>query len=167
MKVYEILREFKAQTTQEGDILNTLGPAIRAIHMKDPEKEKKQKKMRADQDAAMQQNKVDDMYSAAIIDLIQSSKGNKEAIIAGFRDMIKNMDGFGDWWTDNQDSLAGEKLMKAVSETTTAGSVATSAQPMGQIISRNMYKKDGTMKNALDSDNLMGKSKKNKRSKKA
>jgi len=59
------------------------------------------------------------------------------------------------------------KVFEIVKETTTAGSVATAAQPMGQIISRNMYKKDGTMKNALDSDNLMGKSKKNKRSKKA
>jgi len=72
---------------------------------------------------------------------------------------------------DIQKSLSSKpkfrNRFRKTTETTTAGSVATSAQPMGQIISRNMYKKDGTMKNALDSDNLMGKSKKNKRSKKA
>ena len=93
----------------EGDILNTLGPAIRAIHMKDPEKEKRLKQQK-------QKTTADDMFTAAIMDLIQSNKGNKEAIIAGFRDMIKNMDGFSDWWMNNQDSLAGKKFMKAVGE---------------------------------------------------
>lgn len=50
-------------------------------------------------------------------------------------------------------------------ETTSAGSVATVAAPMGKIQKRNMYNTDGTMKNALDQDNILsnGKSKKNKR----
>lgn len=154
------------QDVGEGDILKTLGPAIRAIHMKDPEEEKRRKKRKADELASMQKNKADKMYTAAIMDLIQSNKGNKEAIIAGFRDMIKNMDGFSDWYTNNSDSLAGKTLMKAVSETTTAGSVATSAQPMGQMISRSMYNKDGTMKNGLDHNNVLGGPAKPKRAKK-
>ena len=92
------------QDVGEGDILNTLGPAIRAIHMKDPEREKRQ----ADRDAAMQKNNADKMYSTAIMDLIQSNKGNKEAIIAGFRNMLKNMDGFSDWYNNNSDGRAGK-----------------------------------------------------------
>ena len=48
---------------------------------------------------------------------------------------------------------------KAMKETvTSAGSVATAAQSMntGNMISRNMYNKDGTMKNGLDSDSVLG-----------
>jgi len=54
-------------------------------------------------------------------------------------------------------------------ETTSAGSVAAVAAPMGKLQKRNMYNADGTMKNALDTDSLLGGSspKKNKTSKKA
>lgn len=57
----------------------------------------------------------------------------------------------------------------ALGETTSAGSVAAVAAPMGKLQKRNMYNADGTMKNALDTDSLLGGSlpKKNKTSKKA
>jgi hypothetical protein len=58
-----------------------------------------------------------------------------------------------------------------VSETTSAGSVAAVAGGMGTVQKRNMYNTDGTMKNALDTGNLLGgatpSSKKKKSSKKA
>jgi len=148
------------QDVGEGDILNTLGPAIRAIHMKDPEKEKRLKQQK-------QKTTTDDMFTAAIMDLIQSNKGNKEAIIAGFRDMIKNMDGFSDWYRDNSDGLAGKTLMKAVSESTTSDSVATVVGNVGTTQSRNMYNADGTMKNGLEYGNLLGGKKKSKKKKQA
>ena len=50
-------------------------------------------------------------------------------------------------------------------ETTSAGSVASVATPVGGMVSRQMKNADGTAKNALDMDtNIMGqKKKKNKR----
>ena len=52
-------------------------------------------------------------------------------------------------------------------ETTSAGSVASVATPVGGMVSRQMKNKDGTVKNALDVDiNIMGQKKKSK-SKKA
>ena len=54
-----------------------------------------------------------------------------------------------------------------ISETTSAGAVATVAAPVGGMISRQMKNSDGTAKNALDVDtNLLGGPAKNKRSKK-
>lgn len=54
-----------------------------------------------------------------------------------------------------------------ISETTSAGAVATVAAPVGGMISRQMKNPDGTAKNALDVDtNLLGGKAKNKRSKK-
>ena len=151
------------QDVGEGDILDVLGPAIRNIHMKDPEKEKRMKQQR-------QKATADDLYHDAVMDLIQSNKGNKQTTIAGFRDMIKNMDGFSDWWTNNQDSIAGKKLMKAVSETATgmgASSIATVSGNVGTMRSRNMYNADGTMKNGLEYGNLLGGKKKPKKNKQA
>ena len=58
------------------------------------------------------------------------------------------------------------KVFEIVKETTTAGSVATAAQPMGQMISRSMYNKDGTMKNGLDFQNVVGGPSKPKKAKK-
>jgi hypothetical protein len=56
-------------------------------------------------------------------------------------------------------------------ETTSAGSVAAVAGGMGAVQKRNMYNADGTMKNALDTGDLLGgvapSSKKKKSSKKA
>jgi len=58
-----------------------------------------------------------------------------------------------------------------VSETTSAGSVAAVAGGIGTVQKRNMYNTDGTMKNALDTGDLLGgatpSSKKKKSSKKA
>jgi hypothetical protein len=54
--------------------------------------------------------------------------------------------------------------MEATNETSSS-SVASVAKPMGTMISRNMYNKNGTMKNGLDSGNLLG-SKKSKKLKK-
>ena len=58
-----------------------------------------------------------------------------------------------------------------VSETTSAGSVAAVAGGMGTVQKRNMYNADGTMRNALDTGDLLGgatpSSKKKKSSKKA
>ena len=49
-------------------------------------------------------------------------------------------------------------------ETTSAGSVASVATPVGGMISRQMKNKDGTVKNALDIDtNIMGQKKKKKK----
>lgn len=55
-----------------------------------------------------------------------------------------------------------------VPEDTNAGSVASVSQSMnkGQTISRNMYNTDGTMKNGLEFDNLLGGKKKRKTTKK-
>lgn len=50
------------------------------------------------------------------------------------------------------DRLVGE-YRESISETTSAGSVAAVSMPMGSIQKRNP---DGTAKNALDQDNLMG-----------
>lgn len=48
-------------------------------------------------------------------------------------------------------------------ETTTAGSVASVATPVGGMVSRQMKNKDGTVKNALDIDtNILGQKKKKK-----
>jgi hypothetical protein len=59
----------------------------------------------------------------------------------------------------------------ATSGGTGAGSVASVAGTTGSMISRNMYNADGTMKNALDTGDLLGgaapSSKKKKSSKKA
>ena len=56
-------------------------------------------------------------------------------------------------------------------ETTSAGSVAAVAGGIGTVQKRNMYNTDGTMKNALDTGDLLGgatpSSKKKKSSKKA
>ena len=49
---------------------------------------------------------------------------------------------------------------------TTAGAVASVAQPMGKMISRNMYNADGTMKNGLDHGNILGGPAKPKKTKK-
>jgi len=51
-------------------------------------------------------------------------------------------------------------------ETTTAGSVASVAAPVGGMVSRQMKNKDGTVKNALDGDTLMAGKKKKPKSKK-
>ena len=50
---------------------------------------------------------------------------------------------------------------------TTAGSVATVATPVGGMISRSQYNKDGTPKNALDSDNVLSNGKPKKKNKKS
>ena len=61
------------------------------------------------------------------------------------------------------DAFAKSKM----SETTSAGSVAAVAAPVGGMVSRQMKNSDGTAKNALDVDaNLLGGTAKNKRSKK-
>jgi len=49
---------------------------------------------------------------------------------------------------------------------TTAGAVASVAQPMGKMMSRNMYNADGTMKNGLDHGNILGGPAKPKKTKK-
>ena len=60
------------------------------------------------------------------------------------------------------------KMNEIVKETTTAGSVASVATPVGGLISRQMKNPDGTVKNALDIDhNVMGHKKKVKKRKKA
>lgn len=48
-----------------------------------------------------------------------------------------------------------------------AASIATAIGNVGPTISRNMYNSDGTMKNGVDFDNLMGGKKKSKKRKKA
>ena len=59
-------------------------------------------------------------------------------------------------------------MNEIVKETTTAGSVASVATPVGGLISRQMKNPDGTVKNALDIDyNVMGHKKKAKKRKKA
>ena len=53
-----------------------------------------------------------------------------------------------------------------VKETTSAGSVASVATPVGGMVSRQMKNADGTAKNALDIDaNIMGQKKKKKKNK--
>jgi len=47
---------------------------------------------------------------------------------------------------------------------TTAGSIASVATPVGGMVSRQMKNPDGTAKNALDQDNMLG-TKKPKKSK--
>lgn len=50
---------------------------------------------------------------------------------------------------------------------TTAAAVATVATPVGGMISRQMKNPDGTAKNALDVDNVMGSKPKKKASKRS
>lgn len=60
------------------------------------------------------------------------------------------------------------KMNDIVKETTSAGSVASVATPVGGLVSRQMKNPDGTVKNALDADyNVMGHKKKTKKRKKA
>jgi len=67
----------------------------------------------------------------------------------------------------------GENTMKItdidkniLDETTSAGSVASVATPVGGMVSRQMKNADGTAKNALDMDtNIMGQKKKKKKNK--
>ncbi len=63
----------------------------------------------------------------------------------------------------------GEHTMKIneLLETTSAGSVAAVAAPIGGMQSRQPKNPDGTAKNALDSDTLMAGKKKKTKSKKA
>ena len=56
---------------------------------------------------------------------------------------------------------------KAIKETTSAGSVAAVAAPIGGMQKRQPKNSDGTAKNALDSDTLMAGKKKKAYSKKA
>ena len=59
-------------------------------------------------------------------------------------------------------------MNEIVKETTTAGSVASVATPVGGLVSRQMKNPDGTVKNALDVNaNVMGHKKKTKKRKKA
>ena len=67
----------------------------------------------------------------------------------------------------------GENTMKItdidkniLDETTSAGSVASVATPVGGMVSRQMKNADGTAKNALDMDtNIMGQKKNKKKNK--
>lgn len=47
-------------------------------------------------------------------------------------------------------------IYEILSETTSAGSVATVAAPVGGVVSRQPRNPDGTAKNALDQDSLFG-----------
>ena len=58
------------------------------------------------------------------------------------------------------------KINEIIKETTSAGSVAAVAAPMGKLQKRNMYNSDGTMKNALDGDNILAVGSKKKKSNK-
>ena len=57
------------------------------------------------------------------------------------------------------------KMNEIVKETTSAGSVAAVSAPIGKLQKRSqLYNPDGTMKNALDQDNILSNSKvKNKK----
>ena len=57
-------------------------------------------------------------------------------------------------------------ISEGIKETTSAGSVAAVAAPMGKLQKRNMYNSDGTMKNALDGDNILAVGSKKKKSNK-
>ena len=50
---------------------------------------------------------------------------------------------------------------------TSAGSVAAVGSSLGKTISRNMYNADGTMKNALDQDNVLSNGKPKKKTSKS
>lgn len=71
----------------------------------------------------------------------------------------------------NQDSAikALRMAQAGLVETTSAGSVASVAVPVGGLVSRQMKNPDGTAKNGLDSDNVLsnGKPKSKKKSKQA
>ena len=63
----------------------------------------------------------------------------------------------------------GKEKMKIgeITETTSVGSVASVATPIGGLLSRQPKNADGTAKNALDQDSLMGGKKKKSTKKKA
>jgi len=63
------------------------------------------------------------------------------------------------WYCSNCDT-------KKTNETTSAGGVATVATPVGGVLSRQMKNPDGTVKNALDTNNLLGSKKKKSKNKK-
>ncbi len=55
------------------------------------------------------------------------------------------------------------RIRDIVNETTSAGSVAAVATPVGGMVARSQYNADGTPKNALDSDTLLSNSKPKKK----
>lgn len=59
------------------------------------------------------------------------------------------------------------KINDIIKETTSAGSIATVSTPMGGLVARQPRNSDGTAKNALDTNNLLGSKKKKSKNKKA
>jgi hypothetical protein len=59
------------------------------------------------------------------------------------------------------------KMSDIVNETTSAGSVASVATPVGGLVARQPKNSNGTAKNGLDTDNLFGNKKKKPKTKKA
>ena len=57
--------------------------------------------------------------------------------------------------------------MNEIVETTSSGSVASIATPVGGLVARQPKNADGTAKNGVDSDNLFGNKKKKPKSNKA
>ena len=72
---------------------------------------------------------------------------------------------------DKAEKAAMDNVKKALAKESATGmgaaSIATAVGNVGPTISRNMYNDDGTMKNGVDFDNLMGGKKKSKKRKKA
>jgi hypothetical protein len=70
-------------------------------------------------------------------------------------------------WLNTNDSKMLGIVKQRIGETTSAGSVAAVAAPIGGMQSRQPKNPDGTAKNALDSDTLMAGKKKKPKTKKA
>jgi hypothetical protein len=87
----EFLKYYKSEKDdeqKEGDILNTLGPAIRNIHMADPQ----EKKLHA---------------------IMQKHEGNPEAMAQAGMDLYSDDPEFANWWRTGQHSETGKAFVKA------------------------------------------------------
>ena len=108
-----------------------------------------------------------------ILDLINEAESDKAKNLRHTKDLDdleRDIRKSGSMDKDTEDAINKKRRELAakakMSETTTAGSVASVATPVGGMVSRQMKNADGTAKNALDIDaNIMGHKKKKKKNK--
>lgn len=110
--------------------------------------------------------KILDLINEAESDVAKNIRHTKD-----LDDLERDIRKSGSMDKDTEDAINKKRRELAankakMSETTTAGAVASVATPVGGMVSRQMKNADGTAKNALDIDtNIMGQKKKKKKNK--
>ena len=142
MKINELLETTSAG--EDKDLLDPLKGAYGELFGKQPKKE--------------------DPEKIALDQAMKKYKNNPKGLKAW---LMKNRN-IVVWLNTRNDSGEMLHIVKSIiGETTSAGSVAAVAAPIGGMQSRQPKNPDGTAKNALDSDTLMAGKKKKTKSKKA